>query len=237
LKGSGRIVGPNEVEVDGTKHQAKNIVIATGSTHVDLPGIAVDEKRIVSSTGALALAQVPKHLVVIGGGYIGLELGSVWPRLGAKVTVVEFLDRLVATMDGEIGKQFQRILGRQGMSFKLSTKVTDAKTSKSGVKLTLEPAKGGEAETLDCDAVLVAIGRKPYLEGLGLESVGVELDERGRIKVDRHLQTNVEGIYAIGDAIPGPMLAHKAEEEGVAVAEHLAGEGGHVNYETVPGSG
>ncbi len=239
LKGTGRIAAPGKVEVAGDKdsktYETKNIVIATGSTHVDLPNVAVDEKQIVSSTGALEFAKVPKHLVVVGGGYIGLEMGSVWQRLGAKVTVVEFLDRLVPTMDGEVGKQFQRILGRQGMSFKLSTKVTGAKTSKSGVKLTVEPAKGGDSETIDCDAVLVAIGRKPYLEGLGLEEAGVALDERGRVAVDRHLMTNVEGIYAIGDAIPGAMLAHKAEEEGVAVAEHLAGEGGHVNYATVPG--
>ncbi|MEX2630924.1 MAG: dihydrolipoyl dehydrogenase [Tistlia sp.] len=242
LKGSGRIAAPGKVEVAGEQgsksYETKNIVVATGSTHLDLPGVEIDEKRIVSSTGALGFDKVPKHLVVVGGGYIGLEMGSVWLRLGAKVTVVEFLDRLVPGMDGEIGKQFQRILGRQGMSFKLSTKVTGAKATKSGVKLTVEPAgkdsKGGP-ETLECDAVLVAIGRKPYLEGLGLEEAGVALDERGRIAVDEHLATNVEGIYAIGDAIPGPMLAHKAEEEGVAVAEHLAGEGGHVNYETVPG--
>ncbi|MDF2095742.1 dihydrolipoyl dehydrogenase [Aquibaculum arenosum] len=235
LKGAGRITAPGTVEVDGESVSAKNIVIATGSTHVDLPGLDVDEERIVSSTGALTLEKVPKHLVVIGGGYIGLEMGSVWQRLGAKVTVVEFLDRIVPGMDGEIAKTFQRVLKKQGMTFKLATKVTGAKTKRSGVTLTMEPAKGGEAENLDCDVVLVAVGRKPYVEGLGLEEVGVELDERGRVKVDGSYRTNVEGIHAIGDVIPGPMLAHKAEEEGAALAEILAGQPGHVNYDTVPG--
>lgn len=239
LKGAARISGKGEVTVEGDKGSetvaAKHIVIATGSTHMDLPGLEIDEKRIVSSTGALTLGKVPKHLVVVGGGYIGLEMGSVWQRLGAEVTVVEFLDRIVPGMDGEIGKTFQRILKKQGMTFRLSTKVTGAKTTKSGVELTLEPAKGGEAETLACDVVLVAIGRKPYVEGLGLEGAGVKLDERGRIAVDARFRTSAEGIYAIGDVIPGPMLAHKAEEEGVALAEMLAGQPGHVNYGTVPG--
>jgi len=239
LKGAARISGKGEVTVEGEKGgetvAAKHIVIATGSTHMDLPGLEIDEKRIVSSTGALTLGKVPKHLVVVGGGYIGLEMGSVWQRLGAEVTVVEFLDRIVPGMDGEIGKTFQRILKKQGMTFRLSTKVTGAKTTKSGVELTLEPAKGGEAETLACDVVLVAIGRKPYVEGLGLEGAGVKLDERGRIAVDARFRTSAEGIYAIGDVIPGPMLAHKAEEEGVALAEMLAGQPGHVNYGTVPG--
>ncbi|MEX0923602.1 MAG: dihydrolipoyl dehydrogenase [Rhodovibrionaceae bacterium] len=235
LKGEGKISGPGEVTVGKDKVKAKSIVIATGSDHLELPGVPVDEKRIVSSTGALDLAKVPKHMVVVGGGYIGLEMGSVWQRLGAKVTVVEFLDRLVPGMDHEIGKQFQKILGRQGMEFKLSTKVTGAKTTKTGVTLTVEPAKGGDSEQIDCDVVLVAIGRKPFTEGLGLKEAGVELDDRGRVKVDKGYKTSVEGIYAIGDVIEGPMLAHKAEEEGIALAENLAGQHGHVNYETVPG--
>jgi len=235
LKGAGRITAPGQIDVDGKAVTADSIVIATGSTHVDLPGLTVDEKRIVSSTGALALEKVPEHLVVVGGGYIGLEMGSVWLRLGAKVTVVEFLDRLVPTMDGEIAKGFQRVLGKQGMAFQLGKKVTGADTSGKKVVLTLEPAKGGEAEQLACDVVLVAVGRKPYVDGLGLDSVGVKLDQRGRVEVDAHLATNVPGIYAIGDVIAGPMLAHKAEEEGVALAERLAGLPGHVNYETVPG--
>jgi dihydrolipoamide dehydrogenase len=200
-----------------------------------LPGVEIDEQQIVTSTGALALGKVPGHLVVVGGGYIGLEMGSVWRRLGAKVTVVEFLDRIVPGMDTEIAKQFQRILNRQGMTFRLGTKVTAAKKAKAGVTLTLEPAAGGKAETLDADVVLVAIGRRPYTNGLGLETAGVAIDNKGRITTDGHFRTNVPGLYAIGDVIAGPMLAHKAEEEGVAVAEILAGQAGHVNYETVPG--
>jgi len=200
-----------------------------------LPGIEIDEKRIVSSTGALALESVPKRLIVIGGGYIGLEMGSVWQRLGAQVTVVEFLDRILPGMDGEVSKQMQRILGKQGMTFKLGTKVTGAKVTGNGVKVTVEPAKGGPAETLEADIVLVAIGRRPYTDGLGLEEAGVALDERGRIKTDEHFATNVPGIYAIGDVIAGPMLAHKASEEGVALAELLAGQVGHVNYDAIPG--
>jgi len=240
LKGTGRIAGAGTVEVkaaDGsvTTAAAKAIVIATGSDHVDIPGVAVDEKQIVSSTGALALPTVPKTMIVVGGGYIGLEMGSVWKRLGTEVTVVEFLDRIVPTMDGEIGKHFQRLLDRQGMKFRLGMKVTGAKTGKGGVALTVEPAKGGAAETLEAEVVLVAIGRKPHLDGLGLAEAGVALDERGRVKVDAHFQTSVPGIYAIGDCIPGPMLAHKAEDEGVAVAEILAGQAGHVNYEVIPG--
>jgi dihydrolipoamide dehydrogenase len=202
---------------------------------MDLPGVTVDEKQIVSSTGALELTKVPKSLVVIGGGYIGLEMGSVWQRLGCEVTVVEFLDRLVPGMDAEVAKTFQQVLKKQGMAFKLGSKVTGAKTAKTGVTLTLEPAKGGEPEELKAEIVLVSIGRKPYTEGLGLEEAGVELDERGRVKTDSHWATNVPGVYAIGDVIAGPMLAHKAEEEGMAVAETLAGKAGHVNYETVPG--
>ena len=240
VKGTAKVAGGGQVAVDGGKGgttlNGKAIVIATGSDHVDLPGVAIDEKRIVSSTGALSLAHVPKHLVVIGGGYIGLELGSVWLRLGAKVTVVEFLDRIVPGMDGEIGKTFQKMLQKQGMTFRLGTKVTGAKAGKAGISLALEPAKGeGKPETLEADAVLVAIGRRPYTEGLGLDKAGVTTDKDGRIVVDPHFQTNIPGIYAIGDVIAGPMLAHKAEEEGVALAEILAGQAGHVNYETVPG--
>jgi len=200
-----------------------------------LNGVTIDETRILSSTGALALPEIPKRLVVIGGGYIGLEMGSVWQRLGAEVTVVEFLDRILPGMDGEISKQMQRVLAKGGMQFKLGTKVTAARTTNKGVTLTVEPAKGGAAEELEADYVLVAIGRRPFTEGLGLEAVGVELDDRGRVKVDGRFRTNVEGIYAIGDVIPGPMLAHKGEEEGVALAEILAGQAGHVNYDAIPG--
>ena len=240
LKGTGAIAGPGAVKVSGADGAvqdiaAKHIVIATGSDHMALPGVEIDEKRIVSSTGALELEQVPEHLVVIGGGYIGLEMGSVWLRLGAKVTVVEFLDRIVPGMDGEVGKAFLRTLKKQGMTFKLSTKVTGAKANENGVALTIEPAKGGEAQELEADVVLVAIGRRPYTDGLGLMEAGIETDNAGRIVIDSHFCTKVAGVYAIGDAVAGPMLAHKAEEEGVALAEILAGQAGHVNYETVPG--
>jgi dihydrolipoamide dehydrogenase len=238
FKGLGRLLGGGKVEaiVDGKGETiaAKHIVIATGSDVAPLKGVEIDEKQVVSSTGALALEKVPEHLVVIGGGVIGLELGSVWRRLGAKVTVVEFLDRIVATMDAEIGGAFQKVLAKQGMEFKLGTKVTAAKQAKGKVTLTLEPAKGGAAEELVGDVVLVAIGRRPYADGLALEMAGVKLDEKGRIAVDDHFRTNVAGIYAIGDVVRGPMLAHKAEEEGVALAEMLAGQAGHVNYETCP---
>jgi dihydrolipoamide dehydrogenase len=235
LKGTGRIAGPGTVDVEGTTYAAKHIVIATGSESVPLPGVEVDEKQIVTSTGGLELDRVPGHLVVIGGGYIGLELGSVWRRLGAQVTVVEFLDRIVPTMDGEITKALERILARQGMRFRLGTRVTAARKGNDGVTLTIEPANGGVAEELTADIVLLAIGRRPYTEGLGLAEAGVALDERGRVKTDAHYATNVPGIYAIGDAIAGPMLAHKAEEEGVALAERLAGQAGHVNYAAIPG--
>jgi dihydrolipoamide dehydrogenase len=240
VKGAARLLGANKVSVaangaGGQTIEAKSIVIASGSEVMPLPGVEIDEQQIVSSTGALALAKVPGHLVVVGAGYIGLEMGSVWRRLGAKVTVVEFLDRIVPGMDGEIAKQFQRILTKQGMTFRLGTKVTAAKKAKVGVTLTLESAAGGKAETLDADVVLVAIGRRPHTNGLGLEAAGVAIDNKGRITTDAHFRTNVPGIYAIGDVIAGPMLAHKAEEEGVAVAEILAGQAGHVNYETVPG--
>ena len=235
LQGHGTIKAPGLVEVDGKPVRAKAIVIATGSESTPLPGVAIDETRIVTSTGALELAQVPKTMVVIGAGYIGLEMGSVWSRLGAKVTVVEFLERITPGMDGEVARQFQRVLEKQGLAFKLGSKVTAAKAGASDVTLTIEPTKGGSAESLTAEIVLVAIGRRPYLEGLGLEALGIARDKRGFIAVDAHYQTNVPGIYAIGDAIPGPMLAHKAEEEGVALAEILAGQAGHVNYETVPG--
>ena len=235
LKGAGRVTAAGAVDVGGTAYAAKSIVIATGSESIPLPGVEVDETTIVSSTGALELDKVPGHLVVIGGGYIGLELGSVWKRLGSEVTVVEYLDRLVPGMDSEVGKQFERTLGKQGIKFKLSTKVTKAETGAAGVVLTTEPAKGGEAATITADIVLVAIGRRAFTESLGLAEVGVALDERGRVIVDGHWATNVPGIYAIGDVIAGPMLAHKAEEEGVAVAERLVGQAGHVNYGVIPG--
>ena len=241
LKGAGAIAAPGSVTVKlnaggEQSYKAKHIIIATGSDVVSLPGIAIDEKSIVSSTGALSLPTVPKRLVVIGGGVIGLELGSVWQRLGAQVTVVEFLDRILPPMDGEVSKQMQRILAKQGITFKLSTKVTAAKPAKTGVALTLEPAQAGagKGETLEADVVLVAVGRKPYTEGLGLQAVGVALDNRGRIEVDKHFQTKAAGIYAIGDCIAGPMLAHKAEDEGIAVAEIIAGQAGHVNYDAIP---
>jgi len=234
LKGHARFTAKDRIEVEGKTYAAKNFIIATGSDSTPLKGVETDETRIVTSTGALSLPEVPKHLVVIGGGVIGLELGSVWSRLGAKVTVVEFLDRILPTNDGEVSKQMQRILAKQGMTFKLSSKVTGAQKTDTGVTLTVEPAKGGDAETIEADYVLLSIGRRPYVEGLGLDAAGVELDERGRIKTDKHFRTNVEGIYAIGDVIAGAMLAHKAEDEGVAVAEILAGQAGHVNYDAIP---
>ena len=239
VKGAGKIAGAGKVDValnaGGTQSLAtKAIVIATGSDVVSLPSLKIDEKKIVSSTGALELAEVPKSMVLVGGGVIGLEMGSVWQRLGAKVTVVEFLDRIMPGMDGEVSKQMQRVLTKQGMAFKLSTKVTAAKIGPKGVTLTVEPAAGGAAETIETDIVLVAVGRRPYTDGLGLKESGVALDEKGRVAVDPHFQTNVPGIYAIGDCIAGPMLAHKAEDEGSAVAEILAGQHGHVNYDAIP---
>jgi dihydrolipoamide dehydrogenase len=236
VKGAGRIEKPGVVAIDGGRRlETRNIIIATGSDSVPLKGVDVDEERIVTSTGALSLKSVPERMVVVGAGYIGLEMGSVWSRLGSKVTVVEFLDRILPGMDGEVAKQFQRILQKQGFEFRLGAKVTGAKKTNKGVILTIEPTKGGPAESIEADVVLVAIGRRPFSEGLGLDRAGVALDERGRVKTDAHFRTNVEGIYAIGDVIAGPMLAHKAEEEGVAVAEIIAGQAGHVNYETVPG--
>jgi dihydrolipoyl dehydrogenase len=236
VKGAGRIEKPGVVAIDGGRPlETRNIIIATGSDSVPLKGVDVDEERIVTSTGALSLKSVPERMVVVGAGYIGLEMGSVWSRLGSKVTVVEFLDRILPGMDGEVAKQFQRILQKQGFEFHLGAKVTGAKKTNKGVILTIEPTKGGPAESIEADVVLVAIGRRPFTEGLGLDRAGVALDERSRVKTDAHFRTNVEGIYAIGDVIAGPMLAHKAEEEGVAVAEIIAGQAGHVNYETVPG--
>jgi dihydrolipoamide dehydrogenase len=241
LIGAGTITGADEVTFkpsdggDSRTIKTENIIIATGSDIARLPGVDIDEERIVSSTGALDLQSVPETMVVIGGGYIGLELGSVWRRLGAKVTIVEFLDQILTGMDGEVGKQMLRILQKQGLTFKLGTKVTKAERSDGGVRLTLEPVSGGAAETLEADVVLVSVGRRPYTDDLGLDTVGVEMDDRGFIKVDHQFQTNVAGIFAIGDVIGGKMLAHKAEEEGAAVAELIAGQAGHVNYEAIPG--
>jgi dihydrolipoamide dehydrogenase len=240
ISGKGKILGTGKVEVSGGggKTQAvetKNIVIATGSDVARLKGIEIDEKRIVSSTGALALDKVPSKLLIVGAGVIGLELGSVWHRLGAQVTVVEFLDRILPGMDGEVAKQFQRILEKQGFAFKLGAKVTGVDTSGKTLSAQIEPAAGGKPETLEADVVLVAIGRVPYTEGLGLKEAGVALDDRGRVQIDAHFATSVKGVYAIGDVVAGPMLAHKAEDEGVAVAEILAGQAGHVNYDVIPG--
>ena len=237
--GAGEITAPGQVKVTGKDGvqtiNAKAIIIATGSDVTPLAGLEIDEKTILSSTGALALGKVPASLAVIGGGVIGLELGTVWRRLGAKVTVVEFLDRILPTNDGEISKAAQKFLAKQGMEFKLSTKVTGATKAKGKVNLKLEAAAGGNEETLAVDAVLVAIGRRPYTDGLGLDKVGVQVDARGFIPVDHNYQTNIPGIFAIGDVIGGAMLAHKAEEEGVALVEILAGQHGHVNYDAIPG--
>ena len=238
IKGAAKIVGAGKVEVtaeDGstTILEARNIVIATGSEPSSLPGVTVDQLRIVDSTGALTLPEVPGHLVVIGAGIIGLELGSVWRRLGAKVTVVEYLDRISPGMDAEVAKTFQRVLTKQGISFKLGSKVTGAKTTKKGVSLTCEPVGGGPVETIDADYVLLAIGRRPYTDGLGLESVGIQTDKRGFIPTD-HFKTSAPGVWATGDVILGPMLAHKAEEDAVACIELIAGKYAHVDYNLVP---
>jgi dihydrolipoamide dehydrogenase len=240
IVGKGRIIAAGHVGVtdaDGGEQvlATKNIIIATGSEPMPLPGVDVDEKTIVSSTGALSLAAVPKHLVLIGGGIIGLEMGVVWQRLGAKVTVVEFLDRIVPGVDLELAKEMQKLLKKQGFDFRLSTKVTKAERTADGVRLSLEPAAGGEADALECDTVLLAIGRRPFTVGLGLIEAGVEVDPRGRIPVNGQFQTNIPGIYAIGDVIAGPMLAHKAEDEGVACAEMLAGQHPHIDYNCIPG--
>ncbi len=239
-EGTGKILGPGKVEVKGNDGktqtlETKNIVIATGSDVTKLKGVEIDEKRIVSSTGALVLDKVPEKMLIIGAGVIGLELGSVWRRLGSQVTVVEFLDRILPGMDGEVAKQFQRILEKQGMTFKLGAKVTGVDSSGKKLKASVEPAAGGKAETMEADVVLVAIGRVPFTEGLGLKEAGVALDQRGRVQTDGHFATNVKGIFAIGDVIAGPMLAHKAEDEGIAIAEILAGQAGHTNYDVIPG--
>ena len=239
--GVGSITSPGKVSVtaaDGTvsELQAKNIVIATGSDVAGIPGVDVDidEETIVSSTGALELTSVPKKMVVVGGGVIGLELGSVWNRLGTEVTVVEYLDTILGAMDNDVSKQFQRMMKKQGMTFHLSSKVTGVEKSKSGASVTFEPVAGGDAQKLDADIVLISTGRRPYSDGLGLENIGVEM-ERGKVKTNGHWQTNIPGIWAIGDVTEGPMLAHKAEDEGVAVAETIAGQAGHVNYDVIPG--
>ena len=240
VHGLGRIAAAGQVEVGlaagGTQTFAtKAIVIATGSDVAQLPGIEIDEKTIVSSSGALTLATVPKKLLVVGAGVIGLELGSVWRRLGSEVLVVEYLDRILPGMDLDVAKSFQRILQKQGFAFKLGAKVTKIDAVAAGHSITVEPAAGGPPETIEADVVLVAIGRVPFTEGLGLAEAGIKLDARRRIEVDAHFQTSVAGIYAIGDVIKGPMLAHKAEDEGVAVAEILAGQAGHVNADVIPG--
>ena len=241
FRGTGSVLGEGKVAVTGEDGAAqeietKNIVIATGSDVTGIPGVEVafDEKVIVSSTGALEFEKVPEHLVVVGGGVIGLELGSVWARLGAKVTVVEYLDTILGGMDGEVAKQYQRLLAKQGLEFRLGAKVTGVSRTKAGAEVTFGPAKGGDAETIKADAVLVSTGRRPFTDGLGLEKAGVVLDERGRVRTGDHFSTSIPGIYAIGDVIAGPMLAHKAEEEGVAVAEIIAGQAGHVNYGVIP---
>ncbi|MBZ9648917.1 dihydrolipoyl dehydrogenase [Sphingobium sp. 3R8] len=236
LKGLARFTGANTVEINGETVTAKNIVIATGSSVTPLPGVAVDNAggRIVDSTGALELDKVPGHLVVVGGGVIGLELGSVWKRLGAKVTVVEYLDQILPGMDGEVRKEANKIFKKQGFEYKLGTKVTGAEVGKKGVTLTVEPAAGGDAETIEADVVLVSIGRRPNTEGLGLDKIGLELNARSQIETDHDFATKVPGVWAIGDVIPGPMLAHKAEDEGIAVAENIAGLTGIVNHAVIP---
>jgi dihydrolipoamide dehydrogenase len=239
VKGFGKLVGKNEIQVTDNEGKtqtvsAKNIIIATGSEPIALPFLPFDEKLVCSSTGALDFQRPPKKLVVVGGGVIGLELGSVWGRLGSEVTVVEFLDRIVPFLDSEVGKNFQSILQKQGMKFMLSTKVTGAQKSANGVVLNIESAAGGNAQQLQADAVLVSIGRRPFTDNLGLETVGIKKDNKGRIVTDSHFRTNVPNIYAIGDVIAGPMLAHKAEDEGIAVAEILAGKSAHIDYNTIP---
>ncbi|AOF97806.1 dihydrolipoyl dehydrogenase [Sphingobium sp. RAC03] len=236
LKGLASFTGANTVEINGEKVTAKNIVIATGSSVTPLPGVEVDNDggKIVDSTGALVLDKVPGHLVVVGGGVIGLEMGSVWRRLGAKVTVVEYLDQILPGMDGEVRKEANKIFKKQGFDYKLGTKVTGAKAHDKGVTLTVEPAAGGDAETIEADVVLVSIGRRPNTNGLGLDKIGLELNARGQIETDHEFGTKVPGVWAIGDVIPGPMLAHKAEDEGIAVAENIAGLTGIVNHDLIP---
>lgn len=237
ITGAARITASDTVEVSDPASvtlKTKRILIATGSESAPLPGVDIDEERIVTSTGALSLSKVPGHLVVVGGGYIGLEMASVWGRLGAKITVVEFLDRIVPAMDREVAEEMHKTLEKQGMVFRLGTKVTTATPSKSGVTLTVEPAAGGEPETIECDVVLSAIGRRPFTSGLGLEELGVSLDQRGFVEVDGKFQTNIAGLFAIGDVIPGPMLAHKAEDEGVVAVEMMDGQAGHIDYNAIP---
>ena len=235
LKGWGSIPEPGKVKVGDEVHEAKNIVIATGSEASSLPGVTVDEKVVVTSTGALTLPAIPKTMVVIGAGVIGLEMGSVYARLGAQVTVVEYLEAITPGMDAEVAKSFQRILAKQGLKFVLGAAVQKVEASETGAKVTWKLRKNDSEASLDADVVLVATGRKPFTAGLGLEALGVEMLPRGQIKIDSHFATNIKGIYAIGDAVPGPMLAHKAEDEGMAVAEVIAGKHGHVNYEVIPG--
>ena len=239
LKGKGVLFSKEEVIVYNNNkkenYKAKNIVIATGSDVASLPGIIIDEKNIISSTGALSLKKVPKKLVVIGGGYIGLEMGSVWSRLGAEVTVVEYLDCITPDMDREISQEFQKILNKQGIKFKLNSKVSEVKNQNNSVLVKFTDNKTSKSETIEADKVLVSVGRKPYTEGLNLSKIGIKKDDQGRVKVNEKLQTSVNNIYAIGDVIKGPMLAHKAEDEGIAVAEILAGQAGHVNYDVIPG--
>ncbi len=239
VKGHGRLAGPGRVQVGltdgGTQElEAKHVIIATGSDVMPLPGVTIDEKRVVSSTGALDLERVPQRLLVVGGGYIGLEMGTVWRRLGSEVTVVEFLDRITPGMDGEVSKQFQRILEKQGFAFRLGMKVTGVESSDVGCRVTIEPAAGGAPETLEVDVVLVSIGRRPYTDDLGLETVGIQVDNKGRIPTDGRFKA-ADGVYAIGDVIEGAMLAHKAEEEGVACVEMLAGQKPHIDYDAIPG--
>ncbi len=235
VRGHGKILAAGKIDVAGQVIETKNIVIATGSGVATLAGVEIDEKQIISSTGALELAKVPPHLAIIGAGVIGLELGSVYARLGSKITVIEYLDRILPGMDLDVARNFQRLLQKQGFTFKLSSKVTQAKKSASGVTLQIEPAAGGAAETLSADAVLVAVGRVPFTEGLGCDEAGVKRGAKGRIEVSDHFETSLKNVYAIGDVIRGPMLAHKAEDEGVALAEMLAGQAGHVNYDVIPG--
>ncbi|MEA3011973.1 MAG: dihydrolipoamide dehydrogenase [Sphingomonadales bacterium] len=234
LKGHAKFTGKDSIDVAGKSYTAKHIVIATGSSVTPLPGVEIDHERIVDSTSALELEAVPDHLVVIGGGVIGLELGSVWRRLGARVTVVEYLDQILPGMDGEVRKECAKIFKKQGFDIRTGTKVTGAKASRKSVTLTVEPAKGGAAETIEADTVLVSIGRRPNTDGLALDQAGLAVNKSGQIEVDHDFKTKVPGIYAIGDVTPGPMLAHKAEDEGIAVAEILAGQIGIVNHEVIP---
>ncbi len=232
--GLGKIIDANTIEVDGKKLNTKNILIATGSEVATIPGVEIDEEKIVSSTGALSLKSVPKNLLVVGGGYIGLELGSVWRRLGSAVTIVEYADKIVPSLDNEIGKNLHKILEKQGMEFLLNSKLLEAKKSKDSVKVKIADVKDNKEKTLSADVVLISVGRKPNTEGLGLESAGIKMADHGMIEVNKHFQTNISNIYAVGDVIKGPMLAHKAEEEAIAAVEIMNGQAGHVNYNLIP---